>query len=164
MQITKSKRVLFVALQNKLCQKIKRDGFEFITFHKLFGLSIYQRVEKKRKLYNISDYEYIVFDELMQYDILQLQMIHRFITKHENNIKILSTGDYEQLLPFTNTQYNNVTSLNKYIDNIINVLFPDQITLKTIKRLENETDKCKIINMKKDIFNMSLNVIDIFTK
>ena len=49
MEIAKTIKSLFVSPQNKLCQKIKKDGFECITFHKLFGLSICQKTERKRK-------------------------------------------------------------------------------------------------------------------
>ena len=52
--------------------KNKKDGFDCITFHKLFGLNflgICQKVEKYRKLYKIDDYKCIVFDEIYMYDI-----------------------------------------------------------------------------------------------
>ena len=162
MKIAKTMKTLFVSPQNKLCQKIKKDGFECITFHKLFGLSIYQKTEKKRKLYNIDDYDCIVFDELFMYDIQQLQMIYRFILQHKK--RIIATGDIDQLQPFSNVGYNNVKEINKYIKDIVNLLFPNQIELKIIKRFDNEEDKIKMINIKNDIFNSSLKIMDIFTK
>ena len=155
---------LFVSPQNKLCQKIKKDGFECITFHKLFGLSIYQKTERKRKIYNIEEYKCIVFDEILMYDIQQLQMIHRFIIQHENSIKVIATGDSNQLIPFSNIGYNNVKDLNMYINTTIDLLFPNQIELKIIKRFDNDDDKNKMVNIKNDIFNSSLNILEIASK
>ena len=43
-----------------------------------------------------------MFDEILMYDIQQLQMIHRFIVQHENNIKFIATGDSDQLIHFLN--------------------------------------------------------------
>ena len=155
---------LFVSPQNKLCQKIKKDGFECITFHKLFGLSIYQKTERKRKIYNIEEYKCIVFDEILMYDIQQLQMIHRFIIQHENSIKFIATGDSNQLIPFSNIGYNNVKDLNMYINTTIDLLFPNQIELKIIKRFDKDDDKNKMVNIKNDIFNSSLNILEIASK
>ena len=101
-KIAKTINTLFISPQNKLCQEIKKDGFECITFHKLFGLSIYQKVEKYRKLYKIDDYKCIVFDEIYMHDIEKLQMIHIFIIENEDKYKILATGDIKQLESFQN--------------------------------------------------------------
>ena len=105
-----------------------------------------------------------MFDEILMYDIQQLQMIHRFIVQHENNIKFIATGDSDQLIPFSNVGYNSVKDLNMYIKNTIDLLFPNQIEIKIIKRFDNEDDKNKMVNIKNDIFNSSLNIIEIASK
>ena len=51
-----------------------------------------------------------------------------------------------------------------YIKNTIDLLFPNQIELKIIKRFDNEDDKNKMVNIKNDIFNSSLNIIEIASK
>ena len=52
--------------------------------------------------------------------------------------------------------------MKTYIINIIDLLFPNQVILKTIKRIDNEEDKIKLISLKNDLFNTSLPVMDIF--
>ena len=110
--------------------KNKKDGFDCIWFHKLFGLGICQKVEKYRKLYKIDDYKCIVFDEIYMYDIEKLQIIHRFIIEIEDKYKILATGDIKRLERFSNYGFNNVYDLKTYIINLIYLLFPNQVILK----------------------------------
>jgi len=98
------------------------------------------------------------------YDIEKLQIIHRFIIENEDKYKILATGDIDQLESFSNYGFNNVYDLKTYIINIIDLLFPNQVILKTIKRIDNEEDKIKLISLKNDLFNTSLHVMDIFKK
>ena len=142
--------------------KNKKDGFDCITFHKLFGLGICQKVENYRKLYKIDDYKCIVFDDVYMQDIEKLQKIHRFIIENEDKYKMLATGDIKQLESFSTYGFNNVYHLKTYIINIIDLLFPNQVILKTIKRIDNEEDKIKLISLKYDLFNTSLPVMDIF--
>ena len=95
-------------------------------------------------------------------DIEKLQMIHRFIIENEDKYKILATGDIKQLESFSNYGFSNAYDLKTYIINIIDLLFPNQVILKTIKRIDNEEDKIKLISLKYDLFNTSLPVMDIF--
>ena len=76
----------------------------------------------------------------------------------------MATGDIKQLESFSNYGFNNVYDLKTYIINIIDLLFHNQVILKTIKRIDNEEDKIKLINLEYDLFNTSLPVMDIFKK
>ena len=86
----------------------KKGDFDCITFDKLFGPSVWQKVEKYRKLYKTDAYRCIVFDEIYMHDIEKLQMIHRFVIENEDKYKILATGDTKQLESFSNYVFNNV--------------------------------------------------------
>ena len=44
----------------------------------------------------------------------------------------------------------------------INMIFPNQITLKINKRLKSDEDRNIIANLKKDIFNRNKDIIEIF--
>ena len=116
----------------------------------------------RRRHYDVSEFDTIVFEEIMMYSPKLLSAIHRFIKLHPEKL-INANGDSIQNLPI-NINLNNILTEDKYLIMCINIMFPNQITLQINKRLENEEDREKLKNFKKDIFNMNLNVMDIFKK
>ena len=60
-----------------------------------------------------------------------------------NDKQYLCTGDIDQRKPF-NFGCNNIEDQNKYQLFCLNQMFPDQMTLKINKRLNNDSDKQRI--------------------
>ena len=53
--------------------------------------------------------------------------------------KIYATGDVNQLPPFR-FQLNNVSAVKKYLNMMIDIMFPNQIILQHNKRLQTKED------------------------
>jgi len=154
---------LFVAPYNELCQKLReRSGNNAITLNMLLGLKIDDNIHTKMNQYDVSAYECIIFDEMLLYNPYQLFLIKNFIEKHPSK-RILGTGDCDQRKPFS-FGVNNINNKAQYQMFCVNQLFPNQITLRINKRLKSESDKTKLIKMKKDLFNTKKTVMDIFRK
>ena len=77
--------------------------------------------------------------------------------------KIIVNGDISQNLPVL-FDLNNISHEDKYLIECINSMFNNQIILTINKRLENEEDRDILTNLKDDIFNLNLNVMDIYKK
>ena len=149
-------KTLFVLPENKNAQDIlneKNKNVNAITFSKLFGLYADDIELEKRKLYDISEYEAIFFDEICKHSPDRLKRIANFII---NNPKLLifGGGDYKQIAPI------NFEGNTKYLDDCLNVIFPNQILFKEIKRVVDDEEKEKIKAIYNYIFE-SNNKIDI---
>ena len=68
---------------------------------------------------------------------------------------IIGAGDIFQLKP-REISGNNVNQ--SYIDDCINIIFPHEVYLTEIKRLTNEEDKIKMIQIFEDLFNENIPV------
>ena len=151
------KKTLFILPENTLCRDIKKDGFDSITFSKLFGLYADDIELKNRKEVNVDDYEVICFDEIAKHSIDRLKRISEFI-KNNPEKWIFGAGDCNQINPI------GFTGKSSYLDKCINIMFPKQILLKEIKRTKNEEDKKKIKGIYDDIFINNLSVKEICSK
>lgn len=147
---------LFILPYNKLCQNVSIEGFNAITFSKLFGLYGGDKEIKEIKAYDVSDYKTIVFDECYLHEPSRLKRIFHFIQANPN-IKVMSTGDSDQRNPIG--FYDSA-----YLTRCMNILFPNQIELSDIKRLTNEEDKKKWKLLKEDILNTKLSIEEICKK
>ena len=134
-------KILFVYLSNAQCQELQLKGFDSITYHKLFGLSIKNDNENTNKIY-LGDYECICFDEIGLYNFRELTNIYRFINDHQDKI-IIATGDSDQNTPLTHKLSNYEDNMNEYLITCRNIIFPNQITLHINKRSKTEDDKQK---------------------
>ena len=151
---------LFVSPYNKLCQDLRKSGYDAITLNKLLGHGVDEHLRFKQ--FDTTAYQCIVFDEILLYNPYPLYSIKMFM--EENNDKqYLCTGDIDQRKPF-NFGCNNVEDKNKYQLFCVNQMFPDQLALKINKRLKNDIDKQRLIKLKEDILDTSNNPIDIFKK
>jgi hypothetical protein len=150
------KDLLIVLPYNKQCKTMKKEGYNAITFNKLFGLYGDDQAYKNMKKYNLEGINTVLFDECFLYKPKRLRMIDQFI-KSNPDMVILGTGDLNQRNP---VGYNN----EQYLNQCINIVFNNQIVLKEIKRLKKEEDKLRWKELKNDIFNMSLNIVDIIKK
>jgi len=151
------KKTLFILPENTLCRDIKKDGFDSITFSKLFGLYADDMELKHKKEFDVNDYEVICFDEIAKHSIDRLKRIAEFIKSNPDKW-IIGAGDCNQINPI------GFTGDSSYLDSCLNIMFPNQILLKEIKRTKNEKDKDTIKGIYKDIFENNLSVKDICTK
>ena len=72
--------------------------------------------------------------------------------------RIYATGDMDQLQPF-GFQLNNVQDKKEYLTSIINMMFPNQINLEHNKRLKTDEDRRKLRQLKKEIFDLDVDVM-----
>ena len=156
-----SKKALYVTPFNQLCQELIIKGHTAVTLHNLMALNITGN-SSKRKQYDVSEFDTIVFEEILLYNPKLLSSIHRFMKMHKDK-KIIANGDISQNLPIL-FDLNNVSSQEKYVMNCINIMFNNQIILKVNKRLENKEDRDMLAKLKDDIFDLNKDVIDTFKK
>ena len=154
-----NKEVLFISPYNKLCQQLRKDGYDSMTLNKLLAIGIDDDKCIKMKKYNISQYKTLVFDEVLLYNPKQLYLIKMFMDNN-NDKRFHCTGDIDQRKPFT-FDCNNVKDENEYQMSCLNEMFPDQITLKINKRLKHQSDKKTLMSLKREIFDLSKNPIEV---
>ena len=150
------KDALFICPYNKLCQVIRTEQFDSITYCKLFGLVGSDTEMRHVKEHDLDAYKTIVFDEIFLYEPQRLKRISELIRKYPNK-KFMATGDCDQRNP---VGFNNAD----YLTSCMNILFPNQVVLHEIKRFNNPADRLKLIKLKEDIFNTALTVADICKK
>ena len=146
--------VLFVTPYNKLCQELRKENYDSVTLNKLLNIDICGNYNKYSTSYNI-DSDAVCFDEILLYNPGYLNKINSFMNRTDK--KVYATGDMDQLQPF-GYQLNNVIDKKDYLNRIINMMFPNQIVLKYNKRLRTKEDQEMLYQIKKDIFNTSLDV------
>jgi hypothetical protein len=148
------KNALFILPYNRLCQNVRMEGYDAITYSKGFGL--YKDDQEIFKQFDFDDYNTIIFDEALLYTPDRLKRIAKLIQQYPNK-KFFATGDTDQRDPigFENSEY---------LKHCMKILFPTHIILNDIKRLVNEEDKQKLKNLKQDIFYSSLSIEEICKK
>ena len=154
------KNSLFVSPYNKLCQDLRKSGYDAITLNRLLGRGIDEHIKFKK--YDTSSYHCIVFDEMLLFNPHQLYSIQMYMEQN-NDKRYLCTGDIDQRKPF-NFGCNNVDNQNEYQLFCVNQMFPDQITLRINKRLKHDEDKVGLIGLKEDILDITKNPIETFKK
>lgn len=156
---------LFVCPTNKLCHMLRKDGHESITVHMLLGLGCNDQQNKKMKEIDISKYDCIIFDEIYLNTPNILSKIGLFMQNNKDK-RFLATGDCNQLEPIGFDMYNNISKeeRNNYLDHCVSILFPNMIKLRECKRLKNKEDIEKMRQMKKEILDDKINIIDTLKK
>jgi len=156
--------VLYCTPFNMLCHILSMDEKEAITVCKLLNLHVNDNDEhtKKKVHFDVTDYDCIVFDEILMHAPETLSRIYKFMLKFPDK-KFIATGDTDQL-PCISFNFNNVQDQNEYINNCIKLLFPTQIVLCESKRLVNQDDKEKLKQLKKDIFDQSKDIMTTIKK
>lgn len=147
---------LFILPYNRLCQNLKTEGYDAITFSRAFGLFKNDIELKTMKQYDLSEYNTIVFDEALLYTPERLKRLDTLIRMFPNKT-FLSTGDTDQRNPIG---FEN----EKYLAHCMNVIFRNQVVLKDIKRLVNTKDIQRWKDLKVDIFNNTMSIQDICKK
>jgi hypothetical protein len=152
------KKKLFVSPYNKLCQALRKKGFDAITLNMLLGYGANDAINLKMKVFDIRPYDCIVFDEILLYTPKLLMKIDNFMKKNKH-IKFIATGDCNQNTPIGMEGFNNIQDKNIYLMTCIDIMFPHQIVLQQCKRLKNKEDIEKLINLKKDILDPKKDVM-----
>ena len=143
---TNRKTILFVTPYNQLCQELTLKGYKAITLHNLMALNITGQISKRKK-FDVSQFDTIIFEEILLYDPQLLSSIQRFIKLHPDK-KIIANGDDSQNLPL-NFGFNNIATKNKYLVDCIMSMFDAHIILKMNKRLKDSKDRVKLESLKK---------------
>lgn len=146
----------FILPYNKLCQNIRTDGYDAITYCRAFGLFKDDKEMKNIKSYDLSKHNTIIFDEALLYTPDRLKRLARLINENPDKV-FIATGDTEQRNPIG---FND----SKYLEHCMNVMFRHQILFKDIKRLSNDEDKLRWKALKHDIFNTTLSVEELCKK
>jgi hypothetical protein len=148
--------VLFVCPTNVLVQNYKECG---VTVNKFFSMSV--EIDDFMSKFDSSGYDVIVFDEIYMSCILKLRKIKQYSESNPDKI-IIATGDTCQLEPID--KLSNTMSYEKYADHCINSIFPNEIFLFINKRLKSEEDKLMLKQIKLDIFNEDIPMIETISK
>jgi len=156
--------ILFISPFNRLCQELQSEGKTAITLNMLLNIGINGENLVKGKTYidTHGKPKVICFDELLLYDPVNLEKIYDFMNNN-NDIYFYATGDTKQNKPFAHG-LNNIPDIEKYLNRCISIMFPNQIMLKEIKRLNNDNDKTRIKNLYDDLFNNNMNPIEAIKK
>ena len=162
----KNKKVVFVVPTRELGASIVRDGFHFVTICELLGLIVDNNTLKtnsENRKFDISSYDLICFDEIYLSNNSMKKRIHKFMLKNPDKI-FVATGDQKQNEPIGDDENNNGENIPS--DNKKNIfkMFPNVITLKINKRLQNKEDRIKFDQMKRELFNKSIPVVDTLKK
>jgi hypothetical protein len=107
------------------------------------------------KQFDASEFDCIVFDEIYFYNVENLRRTYKYCLNIPDKI-ILATGDINQLESIESV--SNVKNYDEYMNQCINMIFPNEIYLKENKRLKTKEDKTKLENIYDDIFNSSLTI------
>ena len=141
--------VVFVSPFNAQSIELKKEGFDAVTINKFFGKGIGDM--NFGNAYDWSKNKLIVFDEILLNNIHYLNMVRDFVEKHGEEIRIVANGDVNQLKPI-NFGVNNVRDETKYRMECVQSIFPNNATLKKIKRLKSAKDRNRMRKIKKAIF------------
>lgn len=156
------KKKLFVCPYNKLCQAMRKKGIYAITLNMLLGIGCNDASNKKMKKYDVTDYDCIVFDEIFLYNIANLKRIKEFMLMYSDK-KFIATGDNQQNTPI-GMDTLNVPNIPEYLKQCVGQIFSNQLTLQECKRLKKKEDIERMVNLKKDILNTDLNIMDTLKK
>jgi hypothetical protein len=120
-----------------------------ITCHEFFGLKAGADVSTGMRDY--SKFKSIVFEEIYFNSVDMIQRIYFFMLK--NSHMCLATGDVYQLKSVQTP--NNISDhlYKSYMEQVMNTVFENVITLTQNKRCKTETDQLKAQQLKIDIFN-----------
>ena len=148
--------VLFVCPTNKLVQNYGSDG---VTMNKFFSMGV--DLDSLKVKFDSSEYDVIVFDEIYMSCIKKFAKIKQFAEAHPDKI-IIATGDTKQLEPID--QLSNQVDYDDYADHCVNTIFNYEIYLTIPKRVKSDEDKMKLKQLKEDVFNEGIPLLDTIKK
>jgi len=143
--VKRGHKVLFVCPTNKLTCKYGQNG---CTINKFFGIGLSEHTKLAK--FNDTEYDTIVFDEILFCNIRMLSRIHKYCNDHPDKICI-ATGDSNQLK--TIDIITNLHDYDEYYNRCIDIIFPNNMYFHENKRLKKQEDKEVLKSFKHDIFN-----------
>jgi hypothetical protein len=148
--------VLFVCPTNKLVQNYRNCG---VTMNKFFSIGVdFDAVMSK---FDSSAYDVVVFDEIYFSCIKKLAKIKQYCDLNPDKI-IIATGDTQQLEPIE--KLSNQINYDEYADHCVNSIFNHEIYLTIPKRVKSDEDKLKMKQLKEDVFNEEISILEIINK
>ena len=151
---------IFICPTNRLVKEHKDNKITSATINMFFGFGINEE-NQYIKQFDASEFDCIVFDEIYFYSVENLRRIYKYCLNNPDKI-ILATGDINQLESIESV--SNVSSYDEYMNQCINMIFPNEIYLKENKRLKTKEDKTKLENIYDDIFYNTLTIPEIIKK
>ena len=118
-----------------------------------FSVGMTDDATQRMSKFDDSAHDTIVFDDIYFANVQMLAKIKRYSENNPGKI-ILATGDTNQLEAIDIV--SNQIDYETYVDNCINTIFPNSITLRENKRLRTQADKDTLKQFKEDIFNESI--------
>ena len=94
-------KVLFVTPYNKLCQELRKEGYDSVTLNKLLNVNIMGEHNKRGEQHDISSYEAICFDEIRMYGPNYLSKIYNFMNNTDKKYLQLVIWISYSLLDFS---------------------------------------------------------------
>ena len=140
------KNVLFVVPNNRQLQERLNDGVSATTYNKFFSIAVNEDAGEKMPVFDYSDYDVIVFDEIYMSNIYTLNKVWQFVNNNPDLI-IIGTGDVNQLGGIGDIC--NCQDKAEYTNNCINIIFKYDIFLEVCKRLGPED--CEVANKNREI-------------
>ena len=167
-------RSLIVTPWNALADENRVEGFKSITFHKLAGINIDGKGQRR---YDISDIEAIFFDEVFLYDPWMLGHVRQFVQKNllmedGTERRFFGAGDPNQNQPIFNLLAQG-DDAKAYYSKAVSSIFPNQITLRVCKRVKfknpaseeqveaNEKQRELLTEIRNQVLNSDRPLLDI---
>jgi hypothetical protein len=148
--VENKKEKLVVCPYNSQCKKIiSQYKCPSVTFHKLKGLTL---DERQRVEMDVSEYDVILFDEVLLYPIRHLVKIQDFMERNNDKI-FLATCDPRQLEAIDDIINDNVQKIG-YIEK----MFGSVIDLKVYKRVAHDDAKM-LEDIDKDLETMTIRQV-----
>lgn len=163
-------KTLFVCPFNELALEFRKEGYHSTTVNKLLGMFGDGSAEyMKIKMFDISKFDVICFDEMYLNNNKMKKSIHKYMLRN-NTKKYIATGDSVQNNPIGDDVDVDATDKLTTHEDIINQMFPNQINLTICKRFvaktkdEQEKLQTKLIQLKEDILNLNIPIMDTMSK
>jgi hypothetical protein len=156
----KEKKHAVACPQNSQARKLKAEGYHAMTIYELCGQRLTDDGEVVGTGVKQEEYEVVVLEEAGQYRVDEWAMIKRYMERHPQT-KFIANGDELQNSPIQedfNKQCGEI-----YYKEIADREFPVQIMLTVPKRY-NEKDKAKIEELRRDLFDHKIGLMDVAKK
>jgi hypothetical protein len=138
---------LIICPSNRLCYDNLSNGFNSFTCHRLLRMGINSEHMKEMKGVDLTDVKYLLWDEIMCYNLKIRQKIEYFMRKNPS-IKYYATADVKQL-PAPKVEEKEF----EYLGRKLPESFPNSVYLKEIKRCKDKDDVLLIHKLKDMIFD-----------
>jgi len=132
-----------------------------VTVDTFFGVGMTEDATQKMAKFDDSGYDVIVFGEIYFANVRMLAKIKRYSENNPRKI-ILATGDANQVE--TIDLVSDQIDYESYVDHCIDTVFPNNIMLHENKCLRTQADEDTLKQLKEDIFNESIPIINTVKK